>query len=361
MRQLRTSYGYDTYRGRTRTQKVLTAIIVILVIVLLLAVAAFFVIQRYMVYTDDGRAHLELPFFQKEQPVEPSQGPDIVVTTPDPTLPPTPTPVPVMQTDAVWLLRASLLDGTAQAQVEADGGNAALFNMKADDGSLGYVSDLPQAVAMRTFTADPGLNDAIRALTGSELYTIARVSCFKDDLAPQKNNALAIKTNSGYNWRDGENVRWMNPSVAEAREYVVGVCKELAELGFDEILLENACWPTQGHLEYIKVGEAYDPDHLSETVEQFYQEVVQALEGTGVKLSISTQRTALEEDGDMSGQTPELLSTWAERLYLPLPEAGEKDDILVEKAGFEAEQVVYLISDTAERTREGSTLLVRKK
>ena len=57
----RNRYGYDAYRGRPRTRKVLIGIIVVLVFLLFLAVGAFFWAQRYMVYTHDGQARLEQP------------------------------------------------------------------------------------------------------------------------------------------------------------------------------------------------------------------------------------------------------------------------------------------------------------
>ena len=58
---------------------------------------------------------------------------------------------------------------------------------------LGYVSDLPQAISMGTSAADPELNGAIRTLNDSGLYTIARISCFKDNRAPRMDNSLAIR------------------------------------------------------------------------------------------------------------------------------------------------------------------------
>ena len=72
----------------------------------------------------------------------------------------------------------------------------------------------------------------------------------------------------------------MNPSIPAARQYVTELCRELAELGFDEILLDDSGWPVRGHLEYIKIGEAYDPENLTEAVESFYQELCAALEET---------------------------------------------------------------------------------
>lgn len=360
---MRPTYGYDTYRGRSRTRSVLTALIVILLVVLAAVVAFFLLAQRYIVYTDDGQAHLELPFFQKATPAPaPAQSHDIVIITPDPTPTPTPTPDPSLK--AVWLLRGALTDGTAAEQVKEAGGNAVVFNMKADDGTLGYVSSLPQAIALNSSDAKPGLNDAIKALTAGELYTIARVSCFKDNKAPRNDNSLSIKTNSGYNWQDPEGRRWMNVSFPAAREYVIGVCQELAGLGFDEILLENSGYPTEGNLHYIKKGEAYDPDTqfdgLAAPVGEFYAALKEAMKDyPDVKISFSTTAGVLSGAGDLSGQTPFMLGGIAYRIYAPAPETEDAyapGITVLKEAGFEEKNLVYLApGDNA--AAEGSVLV----
>lgn len=339
---MRTSYGYDTYRGRTKLQTALTVLIVILLVVLLLAVAAFFLLQRYMVYTDDGQAHLELPFFrtEEEQPGEPVQSQDIVIVTARPTPEPTPTPPPP-GLEPVALLRSALTDGTAGEQMAAAGGDALLFNMKAGDGTLGYVSSVSRAVSAKASAAQPGLNEAIEALTAGEGYAIARVSCFQDNIAPRVDGSLSIRTNSGYKWRDGEDLRWMNPTIPAARQYVTELCVELAGLGFDEILLENSGWPTTGHLEYIKIGEAYDPENLTEAVETFYRETRSALEGTGVTLAVAVEAAALSEEGDRSGQSAELLGQYADKVYVLGAEGPGACDEALAAGGF-AGDIVYV-------------------
>lgn len=355
---MRTSYGYDTYRGRSKLQTALTVLIIILLVVLLLAVCAFFLLQKYMVYTDDGQAHLELPFLSGQEetpPPVPTQGQELVLITPSPTATPEPTPAveELEPVSPVSLFRSSLLDGTAPRLVTGAGGDAALFNMKANDGSLGYVSALPLAVSARSSAADAGLNEKIRALTATELYTIARVSCFKDNLAPKADGSLAIKTNSGYNWRDEEEIRWMNPSFPQVREYVVGVCTELAGLGFDEILLDNSGWPSTGNLSYIKVGEDYDPDHLSEEVERFYQELQGALKETGVTLSVAVDAAALKGDQTACGQTAALLGQYAERVYvLGWKTLGDCDQILADQ-GLTGGRVLYVEQGVADLSTTG--------
>ena len=76
-----TTKGYHRYRGRNTRGKV--ALVIVLVLVLIAAVA-YLLTQEYVVYDDEGKAHLELPWFRKEpekpQP-DPTPAPDDVDIT----------------------------------------------------------------------------------------------------------------------------------------------------------------------------------------------------------------------------------------------------------------------------------------
>ena len=58
-----TTKGYHRYRGRNTRGKV--TLVVVLVLILLAAVA-YLLTQEYVVYDDEGKAHLELPWSRKE-------------------------------------------------------------------------------------------------------------------------------------------------------------------------------------------------------------------------------------------------------------------------------------------------------
>lgn len=354
---------YDSYRGRGESGGVLKAVIVILAVVLVLGIAALIFLQPYMIYSADGvRIELPpLPFFgggSTPTPVPtPEPTPSQVIVTPAPTPEPTPTPEPD-GLHAVVLDRAALEDGTAGSQVAAAGGNAALFDMKGDDGTLGYVSSLKLAKDIRASASQPGLNDAIQALNASELYTIARVSCFRDDKLPYYRNGLALRSESG-NWKDLDRIRWSNPVKDGAREYVVNICVELAKLGFDEILLDNAAYPTQGRLDRIKLGEEnYTPGSLHGPVERFYAQVAEALEPYGVKLSIAATAAAVAEGtDDVSGQSTAVLAQYADRVWLTLGEGETADAYLaaLEAAGLaDAKRDLVVMGRAGERDESWS-------
>lgn len=310
----RYSYGYGAYHGRSRFRTFLKVLIALLLVVLAVAVAAVLFLDRYWVYDRNG-ARLEIPFLhqQDDSPPAQSQQGGLVLVSPSPSLQPEPSYL-----RAVLLPRTALYDGTAQQQVTAAGANAAIFDMKADDGTLGYISDVDLARTIGSSASDPSLNAAIQSLCSGDLYTIARVSCFRDNTAPYQKNSLSIKTYSGYNWRDSGDIRWMSPTNEQARQYVVDVCVELAQLGFDEILLDYSAYPTQGKLQNIRTGSAYDASSFSTVVSGFYTQVRTALAAyPDVRLSIVTDSDTVTNGANASsGQTAEMLCQVADRIWL---------------------------------------------
>ncbi|MEG2118922.1 MAG: putative glycoside hydrolase [Pseudoflavonifractor sp.] len=345
---MKNHYGYDSYRGNSRVRTFLKIVVVLLLIVLLVAVGAVFFLQRYKVYSADG-LRLELPFLRREEDPSPSPMLPIVVVTPAPTAapaPPSPTPVP-RGLHAV----PSTVESLSAADLMSVGADAAIFDMKRPDGTLGYVSDLQLAKELQTSAADPALNAALRAINAGDLYTIARVSCFMDNTAPYQNNKLALRTPVG-NWRDPHDTRWMSPANADVQSYLCGVCSEVAALGFDEIVLDYAGYPNEGNLDYITPGEAYDKTRFTATLDAFYRQVRQALVPyPGVKLSIVGTETAVTDGADpLSGQTAVLLADCADRVWLPAPRRSTSDYVsALTGAGMKnsAENIMVRTADAA--------------
>ncbi|MEQ2456411.1 putative glycoside hydrolase [Flavonifractor hominis] len=310
--------GYGSYRGRNRGRNVLIVLIVVLLVLLALGIGALIWLDGHVVYSADG-VTIDLPFLHGQQPEEDDT--PVTVTTPPPATPsPTPTPEPEEPFRGMMLPTSALTDGTAAAQVEAAGANAAIFDMKTDGGQLNYASSLPLAVQTGASATDESLNDAIRQLNDGDVYTVARISCLRDNIVPRAEMPLALHTSAG-NWRDWGDYRWLSPFNEQAVDYVCGVCRELAELGFDEILLDNWAFPTQGELSWLQEDDNYDAEGVSQALEEFLQQIDAQLDAfPEVTLSLVTTPTVLE-GGTEGGQTLELLSTYADRV-LAAPEEG---------------------------------------
>lgn len=308
--------GYDPYHGRSRGRTVLKVLIGVLLVLLVVSIAALFFLEPYIHYSIDG-VRLELPFFQgaEEDPDPPTDTVPIQVATPSPS----PTPEPETDYRGVLLPVSALSDGTALTQAEAAGATTVLFEMKSIDGTLAFETQSALGTARDT----DGGNETIAQFTAGDVQTAAWLSCFRDNALPRADRSLSIHS-SGGNWWDDQQVRWCSPMSERMRSYITDLCRELAELGFDELVLDNCSFPNRGGTSAILSDGNYDPAALTETMETFFQELETALtDYPDIQVSVVTSLTVLNGGSDGSGLTLALLKEYADRVFVEMPE-GER-------------------------------------
>ena len=197
------------------------------------------------------------------------------------------------------------LDQLADAQTLADGYDGVILPMKTADGARGYVSALPLAADAGASSGDPDRNEVLRALNDTPgLYTVAQVSCLRDSALVREEPGLSLHRVSGSPWLDESRQGWLDPAQPQVQSYLIGLCRELAQLGFDEILLTDCGFPTQGDLDSLRAVEEKE-----ETLETFCRQLQGALADTPVTLSVMGQRDSVTAD-PVSGQTTALLATF---------------------------------------------------
>ena len=197
------------------------------------------------------------------------------------------------------------LDQLADAQTLADGYDGVILPMKTADGALGYVSALPLAADAGASSGDPDRNEVLRALNDTPgLYTVAQVSCLRDSALVREEPGLSLHRVSGSPCLDESRQGWLDPAQPQVQSYLIGLCRELAQLGFDEILLTDCGFPTQGDLDSLRAVEEKE-----ETLETFCRQLQGALADTPVTLSVMGQRDSVTAD-PVSGQTTALLATF---------------------------------------------------
>jgi hypothetical protein len=133
----------------------------------------------------------------------------------------------------------------ALALVETTELNALVIDVKGDRGLIGYRSAIvlaQQAGAQRVITM-PDLPGLLTTLRQQGVYTIARIVVFKDDPLATARPDLAVRRRDGSMYRDREGLAWTDPHNAEVRAYNIGVAREVAEAGFDEIQFDYARLP----------------------------------------------------------------------------------------------------------------------
>lgn len=324
--------NFQTYYGRrpSRGAIFLKWLIVFLLAVLVVAVGVYFLLQEGLVYDENG-VHLVLPWNRDvpdEPPVSPPVSPSPLPSEPTVVIesPPEPTLRELAQENlqAVEVTLTGLLSGHAAEQVVTAGGNAALVEMKRPDGILNYVSSVDLAVAMGASGSDTAVNLTIRDLTGGDIYTIARVSCFRDHLLGA-DSAYALLTNSGYRWADNDKLRWTCPAGEAVQDYLVNLCVELAQMDFDEILLADCGYPTaeMGPLGWIRKGSAYPAGELDTVLGPFLAKVKAALEPYDVRLSVSAFASELSEETHATGLTLTNVLENCDHVWVDAQEAAE--------------------------------------
>ena len=225
--------GYRSYRGRTSKGKIALAVLLVLII---LAAVGFLWLQEYIVYDRDGSFHLELPWKTETPPAEEEVPPeDVEITIQEPEKPKA---LAAFSASAAPLTQAGWKDAWLGASVmSAPAYNAAAVTLK---DSTGHIYFAATGAAAGTVSTAEDTEAALAEVTESSYHSIGRMSCFLDPIAARADvEGMGLKNTGGYIFYDGNNGNWLDPSKPAARQYLCTLAAELAQQGFDEILLEN--------------------------------------------------------------------------------------------------------------------------
>ena len=347
------------YRGRRGGSGVLKALIVFLAVLLAAGVLFYFFLGNYIQYTDDG-VRLVLPWME-EKPVVEDPAPEvsdmIVEESEEPVVLP-PAEEPLRRLEAVEVTPEAVIAGTAAEKVKAAGGSALVVRVKNVEGYLAWDSQTEPAVAAELIgSAD--FRGAIADLAEAEdLYLVARMNVFQDLWMCVHDKTMALTTPAGKLWYDTYGMPWLSPANADARRYAVQLCMELAEMGFDEILLERAGFPAKGKVSAVTTDANYPAEGRDEAVEQWLSELTAALEGTGVRLSVRVKEEEVTQTAGNSGWTARSLAL-ADRVWLESGANLEEDTLALEQAGMEnaREHLVQIWSKVPEDRSESWAVL----
>ena len=339
--------GYSSYRGRGPRWKILLAVVLVVVIAVALSVVY---LGEHVVYSADGRRQIVLPWQREERDAppdgeeeEPDQ-PDVSVTVQEPEEQ-EPREIAAGSLPAKALTAA---DWTAwSGETENKDFNAVAVRLKTSNGTIyfNFTGAVSGAVETELDTAS-----TLSALTSREgLHTIASVACLQDFKAANADvEGRGLKNTGGYIFYDGNNNLWLDPAKPSTREYVCDLAKEIAELGFDELLLTDFSYPTVGKINKIN----YNTDvPLANNLDLLLGDLRTALEPYDILLSVEVPEAVIAEGPDtVAGLDLNRLAIRVDRIYAATtPEKVETLSTLVtQAAGAEgtAEFVPELTADS---------------
>lgn len=161
-------------------------------------------------------------------------------------------PVSQPEYTALAMPEEILLDSTQwQSFLESartQGYTAVAVTLKDGQGALYYNSAVPRAVSNGAVTA--GAVDAAQlcqAIEAAGLTPVARMGCFVDRYGSVGTDATFTSGGSRL-WQGSPNTEnaytYLDPYTETARTYLVQIAQEIANAGFDTILLEDVTFPT---------------------------------------------------------------------------------------------------------------------
>ena len=125
-------------------------------------------------------------------------------------------------------------------------GNALMLEMKPRSGVCLWDTHTQMAQAYSlamTSETSKAIPDIIASLKEKNIYLVAQISCCIDELLPTRTTAFCIHTEGGMNYKDGLGT-WLDAYNLDLRTWIAEMCRELWDLGFDEVVLKDVAHPS---------------------------------------------------------------------------------------------------------------------
>lgn len=122
-------------------------------------------------------------------------------------------------------------------------GTAVMLELKSGTGNFYYDTKMPNASVSSKVDPDT-VGELIAYLTKADYYTIACVPALRDRAFGLKNTAYGIHHSSGrYLWAGDDKCYWLDPVKNGTRTRLIDIAAELRDLGFDEVVFTDFCFP----------------------------------------------------------------------------------------------------------------------
>ncbi|MEA3371322.1 MAG: putative glycoside hydrolase [Campylobacterota bacterium] len=200
--------------------------------------------------------------------------------------------------------------------------NAVIVDVKNEYGSTSFWTSFEQAnsYGAQKNRTNRDMPKFMKKLKDRNIYTIARIVTFKDELQASNNPDYAIKESNGEIWRNHDKMAWVDPYDKRSHEYVIRMAEEAAKVGFDEINFDYIRFPARKGLKYSKRNTA---ENRIKAIGDFLDLAQNRLRKYGVFISVDTYgNICWTKDDNGIGQTVTSLAKHADYLAPMLYPSG---------------------------------------
>lgn len=200
--------------------------------------------------------------------------------------------------------------------------NALVVDVKNEYGSTSFKTGFDQANSYGAWhnRTIKDIDAFMKVMKEKNIYTIARIVTFKDELQATNNEDYAIRNSKGLIWRNHDNMAWVDPFDKRSHNYVLEIAEEAAKAGFDEINFDYIRFPAKDNLNLKKESTQ---ENRTNAIEVFLKSAQDKLRPYGVFISVDTYgNICWAEDDTGIGQTIASLAKYADYLAPMLYPSG---------------------------------------
>jgi hypothetical protein len=201
--------------------------------------------------------------------------------------------------------------------------NSIIVDVKNEYGSTSYKTSFQQANSYGAWhkRTIKDIKKFIELMHSHNIYLIARIVTFKDELQASNNPEYAIKKADGEIWRNHDEMGWVDPFDKRAHNYTISIAEDAAKVGFDEINFDYIRFPAKAGL---KLSKPNTQENRIKAIGEFLESAKKRLRKYGVYISVDTYGNIFwTKKGDNNiGQTVESLAEHADYLAPMLYPSG---------------------------------------
>lgn len=147
-----------------------------------------------------------------------------------------------MSVQSISLDNSVMLDSVIKS-AEDEAYSSVTFDLKRDDGTIGYDSKLATIRAYGAISSPAAqLEKSVAKLNQADIIPIGRISCYKDNIVALSDLDSAIKSGKSV-YKDANGNAYLNPNNSTTYNYIKSIIEETKAMGINVFLLDNTKLP----------------------------------------------------------------------------------------------------------------------
>lgn len=238
-----------TYRNKLLLKRLLVILAILIAVILVALLVGFTYLGRFVVYSEDGitldRGN-GTAVTASPVPSLPKVNPEDVVVIMGSTLDEETAignehmkpPLKDYEVSGILVDFETLQDARAVNSIDLsdESLNTLVLEMRADG------SDLANSAPVNSLIS--------RALSQDDLHLVAMISAFQDGVFVPEHPDAGLRVWGGTYFYSDNMSYWLDPAAEEVQDYLVDTIRTLAEMGFEEVILNDFYFPENTRIDY---------------------------------------------------------------------------------------------------------------